>query len=375
MAYKYGLVGIGNISGVHFNAIERLGGNVTAIADIRYERAQKKAEEIDCRAYQDYRQMIEKEDLDIVVVLTPHYFHPQISECALQHGCHVLCEKPISVSTGETHQLMRAYEKSDKLFGVNCMLRFRPDIQAVKEIIGSGLLGKLRTAHFVSNNWLRSSAYYSEGDWRGTWSEEGGGLLTNQSPHDLDKIIYLFGSPQLIKAFAGTSSFHPNLAVEDYADVLLLYEEKFRVYFSAATHLYPGVERMEIWGEKGYCRLQDDSIKLGLLPQPLEEWNRENREMFGTPTVEWSQKWYDIPPFQELHTLGHQNLIRAIEKREKIMTTPQEGIKSVELANAILLAGYRDKNITLPIDEEAYREFLQEMIEIEREKASQHHQD
>jgi predicted dehydrogenase len=371
MAFKYGLVGIGNISGVHFKAIEKLGGEVIAVSDIRYERAQKKAEEIGCQAYQDYHQMVEQEGLDIVVVLTPHYFHPDISKAALQNGCHVLCEKPISVSKGESHELLKVANESDRIMGVNCMLRFRPDIQAIKEILESDVLGTLRAAHFVSNNWLRSTAYYDEGEWRGTWEEEGGGLLTNQSPHDLDKIIHFFGSPYIVKAFAGTSSFHPNLAVEDYADALLLYDNNFRVYFSAATHLHPGVERLEIWGEKGYCRLENNSIKKGLLQQPLCEWNEQNADMWGTPDVEWSQKWYDIPGFDELHKMSHQNLIQAIEGKEAIKTNAREAIKSVELANAIILSAYRDKNITLPIDETEYCEFLREMVELERVKFSQ----
>lgn len=365
MSYRYGIVGIGTISWVHFKGIERVGGLIAALCELRPEAVREAAQKYGCPVYTDYREMIDKEKPDVVVVLTQHYSHPEISIYALKAGCHVLCEKPIAVSVSQGEELAKVASSTERIFGVNYMTRNRPDVQEVKKILQSGDLGKVWSVHYVNNNWLRGAAYYGKGGWRGTWSGEGGGVLTNQSPHDLDRIIYLFGSPESVVALAGTTPFHKELMVEDYADALLYYPDGMRLIFSTATHLHPGVDRLEIWGERGYLKLEQGKLNLAKLPRALPDWDDRNEDMFGAPEVSRSEHAFEIPSFEEMHARSHDNFLAAIEGRARVNTTVLEGLRSVELANAIVLGGFEKNRISLPLDGADYERFLERMITAE----------
>lgn len=360
---KYGLVGFGTIARVHVRAItEILKSEIVAICDTNIDDKKESAAGLGARLYTDYRDLLANEAVDAVVILTPHYSHPDIGVAALQKGCHVFCEKPVAVHKQHAAALALALEHSDRVFAVNYMNRFRLDVQALKAILDSGALGKIQTVHFVNNNWLRSRAYYSSGNWRGTWSREGGGVLTNQSPHDLDRIIYLFGSPAEVQAMAGTSSFHSELYVEDHVDALLAYESGMRLYFSTATHLHPGVDRMEIWGDRGYLKMENNVITTAQLAEPLESWNEKNQEMFGAPVPEWQEQKISPLSFDDLHAAGHVNFANAVAGKEAVMTGFQQALQSVEMANAMVLAGFSRERVTLPLDGERYEGFLKKMI-------------
>lgn len=363
---KYALIGFGAISRVHVAAItEKCQGTIIAVAD-NNSASEQAAQALGARFYPDYRRLLQHETPDIVVILTPHYFHPEISIAALQAGCHVFCEKPVAVHKAHAQELRQALIKSDRVFGVNYMNRFRSDVQHLKTILEDKRLGQIQAVHFVNNNWLRSAAYYRSGNWRGTWSKEGGGVLTNQAPHDLDRIIYLFGLPSEIVALAGTSSFHGELAVEDHVDALLSYDNGMRLFFSTATHVHPGVDRMEIWGDRGYLKMENYAFTAAYLNEPLQQWNEKNTEMFGAPQPEKNEYKIEAISFNDLHGLGHSNFSRAVAGQEPVMTPFDQAIQSVELANAMVLAGFTGKLVQLPLNSQDYCLFLQEMIEKEK---------
>jgi predicted dehydrogenase len=364
---KYGLIGFGTIAAVHVKAITQVcSGRISAICDLNVSAKKEMAAALGANLYKDYRELLAKETLDAVVILTPHYSHPEISVAALQTGCHVFCEKPVAVHKNHATLLATALLHTDRVFAVNCMNRFRPDVQTVKAILDANGLGTIQAIHFVNNNWLRSSAYYRSGGWRGTWSKEGGGVLSNQSPHDLDRIIYLFGLPQEVQAHAGTSDFHRDLFVEDHVDALLFYENGMRLYFSTATHLHPGVDRMEIWGDRGYLKMENGVVTQALLPEPLETWNENNQEIFGAPQPAWTEQKIAPLSFDDLHAAGHVNFAQAIAGEARVMTPFSQAIQSVELANAMVLAGFTKERVTLPLDGEVYAEFLDGMIQREK---------
>ncbi len=363
---KYALIGFGTIRHTHVRAIHEIcHGEIVAVCDTRLDR--KMLESVpEARPYWDYRQLLQQEKADAVVVLTPHMLHPEISAAALQAGCHVFCEKPVAIHKLQAEPLAAAIAQSDRVFAVNYMNRFRPDVQAVKTMLDENQLGRIQTVHFVNNNWLRSRAYYRSSDWRGTWAREGGGVLTNQSPHDLDRIIYLFGLPMEVAAQAGTSEFHNDLLVEDQVDALLSFPNGMRLYFSTATHLHPGVDRMEIWGDRGYLKMENGVVTLAQLEEPLTAWNERNKEMFGAPQPTWSERKIAPLSFDDLHAAGHVNFARAVAGQEPVMTSFAQALQSVELANAMVLAGYTKKWVTLPLDAQAYLHFFQEMIRREQ---------
>jgi predicted dehydrogenase len=371
---KYALIGFGNISPMHVRAITEICKNeIVAICDTQLDVRKEIGPGV--RLYQDYHVLFAQEKIDVAVILTPHYYHPEISVAALKAGCHVLCEKPVAVHKLHAAPLASALRETDRVFGVNCMRRFRPDVQAVKSLLNENRLGKLQTVHFVSNNLLRSSAYFqSGGGWRGTWSKEGGGALINQSSHDLDRIIYLFGLPAEVQAQAGTSNLHHNLFVEDYVDALLSYQNGMRLYFSTALHLHPGIDRLEIWGDRGYMKMENWIITTALLPEPLDSWNDRQQDLkmengivnFGAPQPVTSEQKVTPLSFDDLHAAGHVNFVNAIAGREPLMTSFDQALQSVELGNAMVLAGYQKRLVTFPLDGQAYSTFLQEMIEREQ---------
>lgn len=365
---KYVLIGFGAIARVHVAAItQKCQGEITAICDVHRENEQA-VKTLGARFYTDYRQLLANEKPDAVVILTPHYSHPEISLAALQAGCHVFCEKPVAVHKAHADDLAIALNKTDRVFGVNYMNRFRSDVQHLKTILAEKRLGKIQAVHFVNNNWLRSAAYYRSGNWRGTWSKEGGGVLTNQAPHDLDRIVYLFGLPREVLAMAGTSAFHQDLAVEDHVDALLCYDNGMRLYFSTATHLHPGVDRMEIWGDLGYLKMENYTFSTAYLTEPLQQWDKKNMEMFGAPQPKRNEIKIEAISFDDLHAFGHVNFSRAVAGQEPVMTTFAQALQSVELANAMVLAGFTRQRVSLPMDGRTYAKFLQEMIEIEKHK-------
>jgi predicted dehydrogenase len=313
----------------------------------------------------------------VAVILTPHDSHPEISIAALQAGCHVFCEKPVAVNKLHAAPLARALGETDRVFGVNFMKRFRPDVQAVKALLSENRLGKLQAVNFVINkNLLRSSFYFRQGGgWRGTWSKEGGGALINQASHDVDRLVYLFGPPTEVQAQAGTSNLHRDCVFsEDYVEALLSYPDGLRLHFSTALHLHPGVDRLEIWGDRGYLKMENNILTTALLEDPLDVWDERQQDLkmengivnFGAPQPVISEQKVTPLSFDDLHLAGHINFINAAAGREAVMTSFDQAMQSVELANAMVLAGYQKKLVTLPLDGQAYSAFLQGMIKREQ---------
>ena len=324
----------------------------------------------------NYHLLFAQEKIDVVLIETPHHSHSEISVAALQAGCHVFCEKPVAVNTLQAAPLARALSETDRVFGVNFMKRFRSDVQAVKTLLNENRLGKLQVVHFVCNkNLLRSNYYFRHtGGWRGTWSK-GAGVLIDQASHELDRIIYLFGLPTEVQAQAGTSDLHrDSVFVEDYADALLFYQNGMRLYYSTALHLHPGVDRLEIWGDRGYMKMENNIITTALLQEPLDRWDERQQDLkmengvvnFGAPQPVISEQKVTPLSFDDLHLAGHVNFLNAVEGREPVMTSFDQALQSVELANAMVLAGYQKTLVTLPLDGQAYSIFLQEMIKREQ---------
>jgi predicted dehydrogenase len=374
---KYALIGFGTISPVHVRAItERCNNEIAAVCDTLFDdRTEIGLPGV--RVYQDYRVLFAQEKIDVALIETPHYYHPEIGVAALQAGCHVFCEKPVAVNKLHAAPLARALDETDRVFGVNFMKRFRPDVQAVKTILNENRLGKLQAVHFVINkNLLRSSHYFRRGGgWRGTWGKEGGGALINQASHDVDRLVYLFGLPAEVQAQAGTSDLHRDCVFsEDYVEALLAYPDGMRLHFSTALHLHPGVDRLEIWGDRGYLKMENNVITTALLEDSLDIWDGRQQDLklengivnFGAPQPVTSEQKVTALSFDDLHLAGHVNFINAVAGREPIMTDFDQALQSVELANAMVLAGYQKRLVTLPLDEEAYDDFLQGMIRREQ---------
>lgn len=257
---KVAVIGCGNVSVMHFNALrDNPDTEIVAVADIKPERADKKAEEFGAKAYYDFDLLLENEELDCVHICTPHYLHTPMAIKALNKGINVLLEKPCSVSTEEIEELRKAEKSSGKQLGICFQNRYNTCVRDAKRIIESGEMGAVKSVRaFVT--WMRDEKYYSD-DWHGTLDKECGGVLINQSIHTMDLVQYLGGKCKKVTAHVSTDKFGGIIEVEDTANVLLELENGASVVFYATLAFAENSEVfIEISLENGKLRLEGEKL-------------------------------------------------------------------------------------------------------------------
>ncbi len=257
---KVAVIGCGNVSVMHFNALrDNPDTEIVAVADIKPERADKKAEEFGAKAYYDFDLLLENEELDCVHICTPHYLHTPMAIKALNKGINVLLEKPCSVSMKEIEELRSAEKSSGKQLGICFQNRYNSCVRDAKRIIDSGEMGKVKSVRaFVT--WMRDEKYYSD-DWHGTLDKECGGVLINQSIHTMDLVQYLGGKCKKVTAHVSTDKFGGIIEVEDTANVLLELENGASVVFYATLAFAENSEVfIEISLENGKLRLEGEKL-------------------------------------------------------------------------------------------------------------------
>ncbi|HET6872878.1 MAG TPA: Gfo/Idh/MocA family oxidoreductase, partial [Sporolactobacillaceae bacterium] len=217
---KVGLVGLGNIGRTHLNILSNLENvDLVGICDVFKERADELAAKHETTAYYNHKELLENSGLEAVVIGVPHYDHKVVAIDSFAHGIHVLCEKPLAVHVNDARETIEAYERAKKkhpdlVFAMMFQERTLPFYSKIKEIVANGELGRLMRATWINTAWFRSQSYYDSGDWRATWAGEGGGILTNQCPHNLDFYQWVFGLPKRISGHASIGKYH-NIEVED----------------------------------------------------------------------------------------------------------------------------------------------------------------
>ena len=197
----HAIVGVGAaVFEVHRPALNLPTAQVVGVTDVNRAVADQRAEELGCPAFADYQAMLVEARPDVVVIMTPHPFHAEIAIAALEAGCHVLCEKPMAVHVGEADAMIAAAERAGRLLAVSLQFRHRAEVTAAKRLIEAGHLGQLQRVDVLAC-WTRAVRYYRQTPWRGTWKGEGGGVLMNQAPHNLDLACYLAGRPSRLAAW------------------------------------------------------------------------------------------------------------------------------------------------------------------------------
>jgi predicted dehydrogenase len=300
--------------------------------------------------------MIKSGKIDAILICTPHFSHTTIGIAALNNGLHVLVEKPISVHKADCERLIAAHTDKSKIFAAMFNMRTNATFRKVKDLIDSGELGQVRRVHWEVTNWFRTNYYYATGGWRGTWKGEGGGVLMNQCPHNLDLFQWMFGMPQRVRGFCQFGRFH-EIEVEDDVTAVLQYDSGTTATFVTSTGEAPGRNVLEISAEQGRLTVKDGThIHFQRNRTPMSKFCMEAEAAFAMP-----ESWHmDIP----VETAGGQhveilqNFANAILKGEKLLSPAEEGIHSVELANAILLSTWQDKTIELPMSSADYERIL-----------------
>lgn len=361
---KIGIIGIGNMGSSHAKSI--LEGKVenarlTAVSDIVPARL-KWAEnnlgtEVECFA--SPKKFYQLADVDAVLIATPHYNHPFLAVEAFKNDLHVLIEKPAGVYTKAVKKMNKAAASTDIVFGIMYNQRTRAIYQKLKDLIDSGELGEIKRTNWIID-WYRSQSYYNNGDWRATWEGEGGGVLLNQDPHQLDLWQWICGMPTRIRAFAENGKYH-RIEVEDDVTAYVEYENGATGVFVTSTGIAPETNRLEITGNKGKIIVENNEIIFKRLRTPEREFNKKFKGGFGSPEY-WECK---IPV--EGENLEHvgilNNWVDAILTGAELIAPGEEGIKGLTISNAMHLSAWTDDWVELPIDENLFKEKLDEKIE------------
>lgn len=369
---KLGVVGLGNMGSSHLAYLKDMENiQVVAVCDILKNRADAMAEQYDADAYYSHEDMFAKATLDAVIIATPHFSHTPITVHAFQKGLHVLCEKPIAVHVDDAKRMLEAYEKAKLknphlIFGMMFQERTAPHFIKIKDILTSGELGRLTRVTWINTHWFRSQAYYDSGGWRATWAGEGGGILTNQCPHNLDMYNWLFGLPKTVDGFAHIGKLH-NIEVEDEVTAYFEHEDGMIGHFIVCTGECPGVNRLEIVGENGTLLYQDQKLIFYKNRQSMITYCKESTRIFGT-VENWETKIpidYSKP---QSHRTVTEHFAAGILKgnQSELIATGNEGLNPVMLANAIMLSSFERHRVELPLDGADYAKWLEKLAKNSR---------
>ena len=332
---------------------------LVAVADVNAETAEKVAQQTGATAFASAEELIEKGDVEAILIATPHFFHPPVAMHAAAHGVHVLSEKPLAVTVAAADAMVEAADKGGVLLGVMFQQRLEDRRAKMKQMVQSGALGELHRISIVAP-WYRPQAYYEMGAWRGTWKGEGGGILMNQAPHSVDQFIWLMGeNPRSVQAMVNTR-LH-NIEVENTAMALVNFGPGKSGYFYASTAEIPGGERVELAGDNGLLALDSDGLRFYELEMPLSQHLATAQGGFSQPKGEWRNIEIDTP--NGSHNDVTRAFCRAVRANDAslLVADGRDGMKALELANAILLAGYSHREVELPVDRNAVDAMLKNL--------------
>ena len=311
-------------------------------------------------AFSHYSELFDSDGIDAVHIAVPHPFHCEIGVAALNAGLHVMMEKPLAVHKAECEQLLAAHKDKSRIFAAMFNQRTDPYYRRVRDLVQNGELGDVRRVHWTVTDWFRTQEYYASGGWRATWKGEGGGVLLNQCPHNLDLYQWMFGMPSRVHGFCQFGRYH-QIEVEDDVTAYLQYPDGRTGVFVTSTGEAPGVNRLEVIGERGHLKLEDNNLLFRRNRVGMSRFSDESASSFGKPDC-WN---VDIPVSGQAgqHNAILQNFADAILKDAELISPASDGIHSVELANAILYSAWKNKTIDLPLDSAAYATSLQEKID------------
>lgn len=304
-------------------------------------------------------EMIASGLVDAVLIATPHYSHTSVGIDALKAGMHVLVEKPISVHRADAERLIAAHQGKKQIFAAMFNQRTDPCYLKLRAMVQSGTLGPVRRINWTVTNWFRPDAYYAAGGWRATWAGEGGGVLLNQCPHNLDLFSWIFGQPLRVRGFCSFGRYH-RIEVED--DVTAYFELPGGAHatFITSTGEAPGTNRLEVAAEAGRVVVEDGSIRFTRNAQPMSEFSRTTQEPFSKPATKLVEYRFKDTGLQ--HTGIMRNFTAAILDGAPLLSPAAEGMNSVELANAILLSSWTSSPVDLPLNAGLYARQLRKRI-------------
>lgn len=369
---RYGIVGVGN-QGWYYASLFVDGdipdAELTALCDNNPQKLSAARETYgDNIAYfPDFHQMLDSGLCDVVLVEVPHYQHPEMVMECLRRGIHVISDKPAGVYTKQVRLMNEAADKSSALFGMMFNQRADCNYRKMREIIQNGGIGQLQRVTWIITDWFRPMRYYESGSWRATWSGEGGGVLINQCPHQLDLVSWVVGEqPAQVNAFCKYGRWH-DIEVEDEVTAYFAYNSGATGVFITTTGETPGTNRFEVSGTGGKLICENGKLLYYKNSMDALEFSRTTEEPFGRPDCEILEPETDGESLQHIMVL--RNFTQTLLGREQLFVPGQEGINGVELMNAIELSGWQGgQRVSLPVDEEVYLQELNKRVKTSRAK-------
>jgi len=373
---RLGIVGLGQQGGfystlIHAGRVPRM--VIGAICDIDPEKqALAKDRFPDVPVYASYEEMIDSGDVDAVVTCVPHFLHPQMGIDALERGIHVLGEKPAGVYSKQVRLLNEFAESHpDTTFAIMFNQRTNPLYRDLKALLDSGELGALRRWTWTITTWWRPQPYYNQSAWRATWGGEGGGVLVNQAPHQLDLSQWMLGMPERVIAKLAFG-FKRDIATED--EVVAIYDHGNGVTgtFITCTHDIDGTDRLEILLDKGKVVVEGSkTVTITRLTDNEQDLSRnmsmeESRKLFSGGDVlsgmkETETKTYDSVWGQQ-HADVLTNFADHILDGTPLIAPGTDGINGVRIANSIHLSSWLGKEVDVDHDEDLYLDELNRRI-------------
>lgn len=367
---RLGIIGIGNMGSEHCRLI--LSGQtpeiaLTCVADPRQDRRDWAQQTLPAGTgiYADGMSLIRAHACDAVLIATPHELHPPLAEAALRVGLHVLSEKPAGVYTAQLHPVIAAAQETGRTYALMFNQRTNCVYRKAKALIDSGALGEIKRMIWVVTDWYRTQSYYDAGAWRATWDGEGGGVLLNQCPHQLDLLQWLCGLPVRVRAACHEGKWH-DIEVEDDVTAYLEFANGATGTFIASTGDALGENRLEIIGTRARIRIENDQLTLDTLSVDERDWCPVCKEPFGVPDIQHEIVQTDGENPQHAGVL---NAFAAhILHGTPLVADGREGIRGLMLSNAMHLSSWTNQTVSLPIDEELFLKLLNEKRRTSRHK-------
>ncbi len=360
---RFGVIGAaGQIGGTHIKAIKDNPdlAELVAISDVNEPRLEKLAAELGVKAYKNYKDLCKDKNIDAVTLGTPHPLHPEQTFEAFKHGKHVLTEKAMAGRLSQAQKMVRLAKDKGLKLGVCFQHRAAPRHLKAFELMTTGKIGQILRV-LCENTAYKAEFYYNSGSWRGTWLGEEGGVLLNQAPHPIDIMLKLTGMPKRITAVVRTQ-IHDTIEVEDVASAILEYENGAQgiVHFNTTT--VPGANRCDIYGTHGAVSITGDALKYWKIDPPISE----HKSTYAGPNIyaapactEEPQTLPEVP--RQGHTRLVENFCNAIRCGEPLICSGEEGLWSLEFANALVMSSYTAKPVELPLDAPAYDRLLKKL--------------
>ena len=372
MKLRLGIIGAGNIAMTHIRNVQE--GKcpdieITAVADRKESRRQWAREQLpDAAIFSEGSELIAAKPCDAVLIAVPHYQHPPLAIEALRAGLHVMCEKPAGVYTLQVREMMAEADKHPELtFGMMFNQRTNCVYRKIKQMLTDGELGEIKRVNWIVTDWYRTQYYYDSGAWRATWAGEGGGVLLNQCPHQLDLLQWICGLPKTVQAFCQEGKWH-DIEVEDDVTAYLQFANGATGVFVTTTGDAPGTNRFEVTGTLGKLVCENDKLTFWKLAQDEREFCRTATEGFAQPQCQQVEVETDGENLQHVGVLNA--FAGKILHGTPLVAEGTEGLGGLTLSNAMHLSSWLGRAVDIPFDEELFLSELNKRRATSRKKES-----